>query len=425
MCKNQLLVFSLLSLLAAFVEGFVESSVLWSSIRQTQLKIPAFASYNRDDTCGDNFYGATSRRSLIINSAGILAGLLVAPSNPTYADGSYGSSFPREAQTIVITGCNSGIGFDAVKRIANRGHKIIMACRTMDKAVDAATRIQEEFQSVRNLNLVPRECDLMDLKSIDRFVEDMKNDGLKIDSLCLNAGIARNTAAKDVQRTKQGFESTVGTNHLGHFYLQNRLYPIMADKSRIVVTASGVHDPESPGGAQGSKATLGNMNGLEEAVAFGNGLFDMVDGGSFDADKAYKDSKLCNVLYTRELQKRLNDMGRKDIHVNCFNPGLIVRTGLFRDQNKFFTKVFDFAATDLLKVGETVHWGGGALEYMTLDASVGSAGGLFYSSDPGSSKYLDDAFGVQFKLSKISKEASDDSKAKRLWELSAKLVGLN
>lgn len=364
-----------------------------------------------------------SRRSAIIGSAQALSMLLIGTGSPSYSNASYGSSFVQGPCTILVTGCNSGIGYDAVKRMAERGHTIIMACRSMEKATDAANKIQQELTDLK-LKLVPKECNLIDLKSIDAFVEDLKRDGLKIDALCLNAGVARNTAAKDILRTKQGFELTIGTNHLGHFYLQNKVIPLMAQKSRIVVTASGVHDPESPGGAQGSKATLGNLKGLEDAAARGDGVFDMIDGGTFDADKAYKDSKLCNVLYTRELQKRLDLLPEKDITVDCFNPGLIVSTGLFRDQNQLFTKVFDFAATDLLKVGETVHWGGGALEYMTLDKTVGTKGGLFYSSDPGSSKFLDDAFGNQFKESKISSEASDDAKARRLWELSEKLVGL-
>jgi protochlorophyllide reductase len=136
-------------------------------------------------------------------------------------------------------------------------------------------------------------------------------------------------------------------------------------------------------------ATLGDLSGFERAVVSGNKMFDMVDGGTFNADKAYKDSKLCNVLFTRELQRRLDQSG-SGIKVNCFNPGLIVGesgwvvrlgsrmlcmpkshmycllqgTGLFRYQNQIFTKVFDVAATNLLKVGETTHWGGGALEYM-------------------------------------------------------------
>ena len=147
----------------------------------------------------------------------------------------------------------------------------------------------------------------------------------------------------------------------------------------------------------------------------------MVDGNEFNADKAYKDSKLCNVLFTRELQRRLNASDR-GITTNCFNPGLIVSTGLFRDQNPTFTKVFDFAATKLLKVGETPHWGGGSLEYMALDKDVASKGGLFYSSPPGSSKYGDDAFGNQFTVTQVSKEARDDAKAAKLWQLTEKLI---
>ena len=78
----------------------------------------------------------------------------------------------------------------------------------------------------------------------------------------------------------------------------------------------------------------------------------------------------------------------------------------------------------MLKVGETVHWGGGALEYMTLDSSVRSKGGLYYTSPPGSSKYGDDAFGNQFTISDVSKEAKDGEKAKLLWELSEQLVSV-
>ncbi len=177
-------------------------------------------------------------------------------------------------------------------------------------------------------------------------------------------------------------------------------------------------------GAQGEKATLGDLSGLEKAVTNNSKQFDMVDGRSFNADKAYKDSKLCNVLFTRELQRRLNESGSSSIHVNAFNPGLIVGTGLFRDQNQVFTKLFDVAATNVLKVGETTHWGGGALEYMTLSEKVGEKGGLYYTSPPGSSKFGDAAFGREFAVSEVSKEARDDGKAKRLWELSEKLVGI-
>lgn len=314
--------------------------------------------------------------------------------------------------------------------------------RTIEKARAAADRIKTEIANdaddavdanslLRSLRLVPMECDLADLSSVDAFARQCASQSsAPFDAVCYNAGLARNTEAKDVARTKQGFELTVGTNHLGHFYLHHLLMQsslISKEGGRIVVTASSVHDPDSPGGAQGVPATLGDLGGLEGAVASGTGRFDMVDGGEFNADKAYKDSKLCNVLFTRELQRRLDGAG-SSIRVNSFTPGLIVGTGLFRDQNQLFTKVFDVAATSLLKVGEKTSYGGGALEYMALSPDVGKKGGLYYYSAPGSGKFGDDAYGREFGASGVSKEArasDDDGKAKRLWELSEKLVGIS
>jgi len=280
---------------------------------------------------------------------------------------------------------------------------------------------------LKSLKLTPVECDLADLSSIDKFVKGLPN--RSFDAVCYNAGLARNTGASDVARTERGFELTVGTNHLGHFYLNHLLLRsslVEKEGGRIVVTASSVHDPDSPGGAQGETATLGDLKGLEKAVADGSGMFDMVDGNEFNADKAYKDSKLCNVLFARELQRRMDAEEGSNIKVNSFTPGLIVGTGLFRDQNKVFTKVFDVAATKLLKVGETPHYGGGALEYVALSTEVEGKGGLYYYSSPGSSKYGEDAYGKQFHASEVSKEAqeSDGGKAKRFWELSEKLVGI-
>ena len=249
------------------------------------------------------------------------------------------------------------------------------------------------------------ECNLADLSSIDAFVKNLISSKRKdnnaatpsplFDAVCYNAGVARNIDAGDIARTKDGFELTVGTNHLGHFYLNHLLLSSnliinnnagaggnAGGAGRIVVTSSSVHDPESPGGAQGATATLGNLQGLENAVSNGSRQFDMVDGMPFNADKAYKDSKLCNILFVRELQRRLDQnmyassggsSSLNNIKVKCFTPGLIVGTGLFRDQNQVFTKVFDIAATNLLKVGETTHHGGGALA--TKDDSNGDDDG--------------------------------------------------
>ena len=113
-----------------------------------------------------------------------------------------------------------------------------------------------------------------------------------------------------------------------------------------------VHDPESPGGGVGSTASLGHLRGLEEGP-----LFEMVDGAAYNADKAYKDSKLCNVMFTKELQMRLiaND-STKDIKANSFSPGLITSTSFFRYQNPVFSKVFGVVATNIARVAETPEW---------------------------------------------------------------------
>lgn len=124
---------------------------------------------------------------------------------------------------------------------------------------------------------------------------------------------------------------------MGHFYLNHLLLPkINKESGRIVVTASSVHDPESPGGKQGIPATLGDLKGFERDGK----MFEMVDGNPYNGDKAYKDSKLCNILFTRELQRRLesND-ATKNIIVNSFSPGLITSSGFFRYQSPLFAKV--------------------------------------------------------------------------------------
>jgi protochlorophyllide reductase len=110
----------------------------------------------------------------------------------------------------------------------------------------------------------------------------------------------------------------------------------------------------------------------------------------------------------------------KGIIANCFSPGLITSTGFFRNQNPVFSKVFDFAVTKLAKVGETPEWGGAALAYMTTVDTRGD----YYNSPPGSSKYGNEALGREFTINPTSKEAQDDAEAKKLWELSEKLVGI-
>jgi hypothetical protein len=134
---------------------------------------------------------------------------------------------------ILITGCNSGIGLDATLRFAAQGHRVLLACRTKEKAEYAIRQVMQQQQLTEveaNDLLIPLECDLASLQSISTFVQNVASslDGKKIDVVALNAGVARNVASKDVLRTAEGLELTVGTNHFGHFYLANLLLPLVS-----------------------------------------------------------------------------------------------------------------------------------------------------------------------------------------------------
>eukprot|EP00903_Cladosiphon_okamuranus_P012458 g11667.t1 len=344
-----------------------------------------------------------TRGGFSVTAAGAALAALLA--GPSVAEGT-------GKRTVVVTGASSGIGLDAATKLVAMGHDVHVACRTEAKAKAAAEKSGAAGAFA---------CDLSSLESVRSFADAWG--GKPIDTLCLNAGMAPSTKGSPGYCT-EGFEETVGTNHLGHFLLANLLIkPLEAStlrNPRLVVTASSVHDPDTPGGNQGSKATLGDLSGLEQYLAADGAdrKFDMVDGGEYDGDKAYKDSKLCNVFFTLEAQRRLSAK-KSGVKVDCFSPGLIPSSGLFRNQNPIFSKIFDFAATNIIKVAATVGQGGDTLVEMVTALSLAdeSKGGRFFATEPGKP---DSAFSEQA----VSIEAKDEAKGKRLWELSAGCVGL-
>ena len=264
-------------------------------------------------------------------------------------------------KTVVITGSNRGIGYNAIRALLgiddfsfrdktkyeSYDWNIVIACRDSKKGDDARQKILNEYSKKKGNSLskstILVSCvDLTDLKSVESFA---RNWGKKpIDCIALNAGIQ--SAVK--KRTAQGFESTVGTNHIGHFHLLRLLLPnVKAAKSgRIVFVASGVHNPKEAGGNVGSPAGLGNLSGLEGG--FKEPIW-MIDGSAYDSDKTYKDSKLCNVVTTLEQARRLRQE-RSKVTCNCMNPGLIPTTGLFREFNPIFTTLFAFLTRYVFKV---------------------------------------------------------------------------
>eukprot|EP00633_Aureoumbra_lagunensis_P008009 CAMPEP_0197318530 /NCGR_PEP_ID=MMETSP0891-20130614/51426_1 /TAXON_ID=44058 ORGANISM="Aureoumbra lagunensis, Strain CCMP1510" /NCGR_SAMPLE_ID=MMETSP0891 /ASSEMBLY_ACC=CAM_ASM_000534 /LENGTH=362 /DNA_ID=CAMNT_0042809037 /DNA_START=135 /DNA_END=1226 /DNA_ORIENTATION=- len=305
---------------------------------------------------------------------------------------------------IVITGANSGVGLEGAKLLGSAGHKVVCACRTIEKANFAAEACNGEAAV----------CDLADLTSVEKFASRLIEQG-DLDALVLNAGLALNAGDTIPKRTKDGFELTIGTNHLGHFALYRRLEQGLLLKTprshfRLVLTASPVHDPTSGGGKVGPAATVGDLRGLEDKN------FLMVDGADvFNADKAYKDSKLCNLLFMAEAARRLQ--AKNAGTANAFSPGLIPSpNGFFRYQPPLFANVFN-AIANVVGVAETPQFGGSCLAFMATDPSLdGLTGAWFDTEPPGKHQLL---------CHLPSDEARDISKQKKLWALSDRLVGLS
>jgi len=368
---------------------------------------------------------AVSRREGVLLATMLsvsLAGRRRATAAEEDEDGATTTTTTETKKRVVITGSNSGIGLDAATKLAASGDwVVVLACRTRAKAEAAKANILSATNA-DGANIECVECDLSSLDSVRAFAREVRKTG-GVDALCLNAGVEY-SGDPVVHRTRDGFEETFGVNHLGHFLLANLLLEDLEKSSeahpRIVVTASEVHDPASPGGSVGSGAHIGDLRGLERDGA----AFEMADGEAFDADKAYKDSKLANMLFMYELERRLQARNSK-ITVNAFGPGLITRTGLFRNQNPLFVKVFDFATNEIFHVAETVSGGGNCLVFMLTDPSLEGSGGVYWNNDlsPGAPPSLV-AAGHKFAQTNSSVESNDAVEAQKLWKLSESLVGL-
>ena len=243
--------------------------------------------------------------------------------------------------------------------------------------------------------------------------------GEPIDTLVLNAGL-QYSGMVEPRWSAQGFELTIAVNHLGHQALLQQLLPLLIRSTapRLVVTASEVHDPTSAGGKVGLPAGLGDLAGLRQ----GPGAL-MLDGsGSFNAEKAYKDSKLCNLLMAREAERRLREQGIQ-LPVLAWSPGLVIprsKGGFFRyscSHNPVGQALFAFVARDLLRLTETPQRAGALLAGLAA-GSKQHASGFHYLSNrvvgPGR---------LRFEASQPSAEACSDPLARLLWDLSAAAAG--
>lgn len=203
-------------------------------------------------------------------------------------------------RTVIITGGNSGLGFETAKKIAkDQDYRVILACRNPQKAEEAVRKIKEE---TGNENILSMLLDTASLASVRQFAQDYENSGIgSIYALLLNAGINGMHSGM----TEDGMEVVFQTNHLGHFLLANLMLGHMEPDGKIFATSSDMHD--SPMGKMEWKDTEALAHPSEEGK---------------QSRLRYSFSKLCNLYFVYELARKLWSQ-ESGIRVNAFNPGMM------------------------------------------------------------------------------------------------------
>lgn len=312
----------------------------------------------------------------------------------------------------MITGASSGVGLYAAKALANRGWHVVMACRDLQKAEAAAKTVGMPQDSYTILHL-----DLGSLESVRSFVNAFRATGRSLDALVCNAAVYL-PLLKEPQRSPEGYEISVATNHFGHFLLCNLMLDDLkqspASDKRLVILGTVTANSKELGGKIPipAPADLGNLQGLEAGF---KAPIAMIDGKPFKPGKAYKDSKLCNMITTRELHRRFHDS--TGITFSSLYPGCVADTPLFRNSYPLFQKIFPWFQKNITGGYVSQDLAGERVALVVADPAFRQSGAHW---SWGNRQKKDGKSFVQ----ELSEKASDDAIAKRLWDLSAKLVGL-
>ena len=293
-----------------------------------------------------------------------------------------------KGKVIIVTGGNSGIGFEAVRAFAKKRATVIMTSRSLERGEKAMQKLREE--SIAD-TVQLRQLDLASQSSIQEFSKAFCISYNTLDILLNNAGIM----AVPYSRSQDRFENQIGTNHLGHFYLTGLLIDCILNTphARIVNVSSLAY----------SFAT----------IDFDNFLFD--DGMGYTPYKSYSRSKLCNLLFTYELQKRLENKGYSAIALSA-HPGFS-DTNIAKNIDKkvsFFFKLFKliFKSLHLVQNQEM-----GALPLLRASVDTQAVGGEFYGPGWALVGYP--------KVMKAKEKAYDAITASKLWKISQQLTNIN
>lgn len=312
-----------------------------------------------------------------------------------------------KANTAIVTGASSSIGLHAAKELVARGdYHVVMAVRNVQKAKQAAAALGMPEDSYTVLEL-----DLARLDSVRAFVKDFQGQGFRaLNALVCNAATWHPRDTKP-RFTVDGFDETVQVNHLGHFLLANLLLPsLKLSKGRCVFIGTQTHNPDTLPGMIPPQADLGELQGM---VSGFKNLPGTIDGKKYEPTKAYKDSKICNILTMTEMNKR---HGSDGVTFSAIFPGCIAESELFREKRGWFRLLFPlfqkFVTRQLVPVEEA----GRRVSLVAADSRFGDSGRYWQwrgSYLQGMNKT------APVPIDPTEREAD---KAEKLWELSEKLV---
>jgi protochlorophyllide reductase len=314
--------------------------------------------------------------------------------------------------TVAITGASSGVGLYGAKALAKKGWHVVMACRNLEKTQRVANEVGMSPDSYTIMHL-----DLASLNSVRQFVKTFRESGKSLDALVCNAAVYL-PLSKEPQRSEDGYELSVATNHLGHFLLCNLMLEDLQksamDEPRLVILGTVTANPKELGGKIPIPAPpdLGDLKGFEEGF---KAPISMINGKKFKSGKAYKDSKLCNVLTMRELHRRYHDS--TGIVFSSLYPGCVAETALFRNHYSLFQKIFPLFQKNITGGYVSEELAGERVAAVVAEPEYNKSGS-YYSWGNRQKE------GRKSFVQEVSNEALDDDKAQRLWELSAKLVGI-
>jgi NAD(P)-dependent dehydrogenase (short-subunit alcohol dehydrogenase family) len=292
---------------------------------------------------------------------------------------------PQQGRLAMITGANSGIGYQAARYLARAGATVILACRNADKGEAARAKIAAANPAA---NVQVRILDVADLDSVRRFAAEFLSEGRPLDLLINNAGVMALPARRT---TPQGFEMQFGTNHLGHFALTGLLLPALLGQagSRVVTVASIAH--------KGGTLHFDDLNAER----------------SYDPRGAYQQSKLANVVFGLEFDRRLRTRDAKTTSVIA-HPGVAVTNIVSNGMGKTLQGRIVNAVIPLLAQSDDR----GSWPLLYAATSPAARGGGYYGPDG-----IAEVRGTPVEV-KPRPHAMDPAAGERLWEASEALTGV-